>query len=531
MPITELPGAASVHLGGGNSGIVLKADGSVAGWGSNNQGQLGTGGADPSYVWPPVAASAVPLLAALSASQTHALGLTASGAVWAWGGNGSGQLGHGFMSPWEPPGVVAGLGTTVSVACSPGGSTSFAVLVDGTVRGWGENPNGQLATGDTNPSSVPIPVGTLAGVLKVAAGHDHVAALKSNGTVFCWGNNNHGQLGFGSTGPAIFAPLQVPILSGIVDISARDAGTMALRSDGAIFAWGFNASGRFGIGNSSVNAAVPTPVQTLVVSNATEVSLGNGHALARTPGGHIFAWGSNSNGQTGSDMTPNVPTEPVILATMLGPCPTISAVSITHSSLVGNVPMTITGDNFLSTTIVSVGGIPITTQLVVDSHTINGKTPGAAAPGLLPVSINTGAGTTTFPSPITYDHAVLNVIGVPQIGGSFDVRISSYPSKPLIFIGDAVPGPTPIGIYGYVGVGLSSQMIVALDYFGAFTNVPDPNAVLDASGQWTSPVPVPNIPGLAGQTVYGQAYAFSFAPFPSNTLFFPTNTQAITFHP
>jgi hypothetical protein len=216
---------------------------------------------------------------------------------------------------------------------------------------------------------------------------------------------------------------------------------------------------------------------------------------------------------------------------MLGPCPVVNAITITHSSLTGNVPLTITGDHFIPTATATLGGTPILNQAVVDTHTIIGQSPPLLSAGSATVAVSTGAGVGSLSGSITYDHAALNAIGIPQIGGSFEVRISSYPAKPLIFIGDPVPGPTPIGIYGSVGIGLSSQMLVILDYFGAFTNTSDPSAILDPTGQWSATVDVPYVPAIAGATAYAQAYVFSFNPFPPNTLFFPTNTIAITFTP
>jgi hypothetical protein len=221
------------------------------------------------------------------------------------------------------------------------------------------------------------------------------------------------------------------------------------------------------------------------LTNVEAVTLSSSHALGLVTGGHVYCWGANNAA----------------------------------------------GDHFLPTTVVSANGAPITNQAVLDAQTITGNTPAQPVPGTFDVSASTTAGTTTLPGAMVYDHAVANMIGVAQVGGSFEVRLASYPSKPLIFLGDTVPGPYPIGVYGYAGVGFSPQLAVVLDYFGAFTGVPNPNAILDPTGQWSVTVNVPNIPAIAGQTIYGQAYAFSFNPFPPNTLFFPTNVLTVTLLP
>ena len=526
VAIVGISGATSVQVGH-DFVVVLRGDGTVRGWGNNANGQLGTGGTNPGNVWPPVMAG-VPPMASVVAGFDHVVALSTTGAVWTWGGNSAGQLGLGFTSDWEAPSQV--LSGAVAVTC--GGSSTFAILNDGTVRGWGFNSTGQLGDGSFDSTAAPVVVTGLSGAQKIASGAAHTVALKTDGTVYAWGSNGSGELGLGSTGPSVAVPTQVPGLTAVADVNAHVHGTLARRSGGSVLGWGANWSGRLGIGNLAIDGNVPVPTQVVGLSSAVvDMNLSWTHALFVEAGGHVLGCGDNSTGQTGNTATPFVPTESAITANTLGPCPMISSVSITHSSLFGGVPLTITGGNFTSATLASVGATPIASPLLIDAHTITGQTPAIGTPGAMSVSVSTGAGTSTLPNAITYDHAALNAIGAPHVGGSFEVRISSYPSKPLIFLGDQFPGPTPIGIYGSVGIAMSSAMVVVLDYFGAFTHVPDPSAVLGATGQWSAFAAIPNDPAFIGQTIYGQAYVFSFAPFPANTLFFPTNTLAVTLQP
>src|SRR4029077_5450589 len=97
---------------------------------------------------------------------------------------------------------------------SAGGSHSLLVCSDGTVKAWGEGYSGQLGDGTTNGSNVPILVTGLTGtVTAVSAGDSHSLALKSDGTVWAWGYNYYGQLGDGTTTNRS-APVQVQGLSG-----------------------------------------------------------------------------------------------------------------------------------------------------------------------------------------------------------------------------------------------------------------------------------------------------------------------------
>ena len=88
-------------------------------------------------------------------------------------------------------------------AVSGGSSYSLALKNDGTVWAWGSNSSGQLGTGNTTNSKVPVQVPSLSGVIAIAAGTSglnyHSLALKADGTVWAWGDNNYGQLGTGNT--------------------------------------------------------------------------------------------------------------------------------------------------------------------------------------------------------------------------------------------------------------------------------------------------------------------------------------------
>jgi alpha-tubulin suppressor-like RCC1 family protein len=89
-----------------------------------------------------------------------------------------------------------------------GGARGTIVLKsDGTVWTWGANFDGKLGVGETNTvrSAVPVEVhgpgnvGYLNSVKAVMGGEIHNVALKSDGTVWAWGWNAFGQLGNGTT--------------------------------------------------------------------------------------------------------------------------------------------------------------------------------------------------------------------------------------------------------------------------------------------------------------------------------------------
>lgn len=73
--------------------------------------------------------------------------------------------------------------------------------------------------------------------------------------------------------------------------------TLALKTDGSLWAWGDNSYGQLGNGNT-LSTNQPTQVGT--DRDWTAVASGHNHALALKSDGSLWAWGSNSHGQLGT---------------------------------------------------------------------------------------------------------------------------------------------------------------------------------------------------------------------------------------
>jgi hypothetical protein len=113
-----------------------------------------------------------------------------------------------------------------------GGWHSLARKNDGTARAWGYNHYGQLGNGTYTNSNTPVVVSSLTGltgVAAIAAGDSHSLAIKSGGTAWSWGYNSDGQLGIGSTTASNY-PIQVAILTGVTAIEGGDGHSLALIS-------------------------------------------------------------------------------------------------------------------------------------------------------------------------------------------------------------------------------------------------------------------------------------------------------------
>jgi hypothetical protein len=167
--------------------------------------------------------------------------------VWAWGSNGSGQLGHSVTKMSAVPVQVKNL--TGVVAIAGGGFHGMALDSTGRVWSWGRNGSGQLGDGTTNSSSMPLQVRNLTGIVSIAEGVSHSMGLDSTGRVWAWGANWNGQLGDGTTNDSS-TPVQVKNLAGVAAIAADCVYSMALDSTGGVWVWGSNQMGDPGDGST-----------------------------------------------------------------------------------------------------------------------------------------------------------------------------------------------------------------------------------------------------------------------------------------
>ena len=221
---------------------------------------------------------------AVASGFVHSLVLTADGVLWAWGDNGSGQVGDGTTQIRTTP--VQVLTSVASIAA--GRYFTLAVKRDGTVWRWGAN------TGAT-----PTQVSGLSNIVAVAAGSDHQLALKSDGTVWAWGDNTSGQLGDGTTNTH-WTPAQVIGLAGVRSIAAGDDFSLAVEDDGSasgwVWAWGKNSDGQLADGTT---LARTVPARIAGLSGVAQVAAGDAFALARLADGTVRSWGKNDLGQLG----------------------------------------------------------------------------------------------------------------------------------------------------------------------------------------------------------------------------------------
>lgn len=272
----------------------VKTDGTIWTWGSNANGQLGTGNLN--YYSSPKQIGALTTWATVSAGGNSTVAIKTDGTIWAWGDNGNGCLGSGNNTNYSSPKQIGSLANWRSVSTSYYSVT--ALKTDGTIWTWGSNANGQLGLGNRTYYSSPKQVGALTTWSSAYTGYLMTAAIKTDGTLWTWGRNAAGQLGSG-TQTNRSSPVQVGALTTWSSVScAPQSSTLAIRTDGTLWAWGLGTGGQLGLGSL---LSYSSPAQVGSLTNWLTLATGYGSVCmgAIKTDGTLWTWGTQVQGQLG----------------------------------------------------------------------------------------------------------------------------------------------------------------------------------------------------------------------------------------
>lgn len=270
--------------------VVLRDDGTVWGWGRNEEGQLGNGNrinqARPvrfriepfthqGTTWQPP-----DYIVQIASHKIHTMALGNDGSVWAGGWNQEGQLGAPVGCRMTPIRVPFQNADTRIVDIDAGMLFSIALSDQGHVYGWGRNRH-EIMMSEVNNAIASQRINMLAratriqgaelyDIVQIAAGHEHVLALREDGAVIGWGRNRNGQVG----------DFRHPIMP-----PENQSPTEGIMSDGLL--WDVTLP--------RVIPNLPSDPNDRVV----RVIGGGFHSLALTEAGHVYVWGRSDRGQIG----------------------------------------------------------------------------------------------------------------------------------------------------------------------------------------------------------------------------------------
>jgi alpha-tubulin suppressor-like RCC1 family protein len=251
--------------------------------------------------------------AAISCGRDHTLAVLENGAVFGWGGDGSGRMPSGAPQYCSTPASrirATEVRTDVKVATvSAGYGVSLGITAHGKVSIWGANASGIAGRLDAIQPAMPQLLPGFAGMRGVAAGEFQFGAVDQAGKLYTWGLNVEGALGR-TVGQLNAAPGVVTDLPPIAQVAVGRGHMLALDEDGMLHAWGGNGAGQLGLGHLS-SAATPQASRWPQL-RYDAVAAGTSHSLGLSVQGQVYAWGSNHHGQLGR-RAPDYATEPLLV--------------------------------------------------------------------------------------------------------------------------------------------------------------------------------------------------------------------------
>jgi alpha-tubulin suppressor-like RCC1 family protein len=309
-----------VFLGSMNH-YALTADGEVWSWGYNNYGQLGHGDTANRHRAKRIeyfVDNNIQIAKIITGRPNYydygvVYFITTDGRLYACGYNGQGNLGNGTTANQSIPVRCGALENIVDVGVSGLPFTIYAIEDNGAFWTWGWNANGQLGVGDLTQRTSPILIAGITDAVKAVPACDYNTAgasalgcgfvLRSDGTIWAAGYNGHGQLGQGDTTQrSNFTEISHPaFFTDIFAGSGRYCSVGAISDAQEIYTWGYNGYGQLGSGNTS-NYNVPFKPSGAFQGNVTKAQIGGGssyHGTILQSGNQLWAAGYNAHGNLG----------------------------------------------------------------------------------------------------------------------------------------------------------------------------------------------------------------------------------------
>jgi len=307
---TQIPGTTWRQISDakeGRSGAVLKTDGTIWAQGDNRAGQLGqnTSGDNSSPVQIP--GTTWDYISAGGNNLQHYQGIKTDNTLWMWGSNEAGELGQNTdgddrSSPVQIPG-------TTWRQTSSGSYNAFGIKTNGTLWAWGAGWYGDLGLNQgwpttyklSSPTQIPGTWGA------VSAGMNASMATRTNGELWIWGYNSEGVLANNDRANQS-SPIQVPGTSWSTDnlklANGYGDAACAIKTDGTLWIWGKSQFGELGQNEGGV-VRRSSPTQVGTDTTWKTVTTGERNVFATKTDGTLWSWGYNQSGQLGFNAPDN----------------------------------------------------------------------------------------------------------------------------------------------------------------------------------------------------------------------------------
>ncbi|MFH1846268.1 MAG: hypothetical protein ABH869_01785, partial [Candidatus Omnitrophota bacterium] len=313
-------------IGGGNNfSILVRSNGEVWACGDNMYGYIGDGTENNARylkkIEQDIDGNEFQGLASVSVGSYHVLGADDGGNVWAWGRGHDYRLGHGDTSHQYKPKKVTALDPETITEVVAGYKSSFALNESGDIWAWGDNEHGRLGLGDTSDEKYPAQIPGITGIKLFSTYGSHSIAIRNNADILTWGDNRLAQLGKEEWQPCIHEPEIIEdnntnsfVNNNFQKVSVSIYHVLALDAEGKVWAWGSNNYGQIGDG-TQITRSAPVKVQGLAGVVITDISAGQYHSLALDSNGFIWAWGRSNYGQIGNGTSGSNVLQPVKIET------------------------------------------------------------------------------------------------------------------------------------------------------------------------------------------------------------------------